>query len=97
LESAVFSCNQSLDGKELYPDVIEKAARLAFAICANHPFIDGNKRAAVTALLTVLRLNDVDITCTQKELAALGLGVANGSLGFEAVAQWVRSRITMRP
>jgi death-on-curing protein len=48
LESAVLSCHQTLGGEELYPGVIEKAARLAFGICANNPLVDGNKRAAVT-------------------------------------------------
>jgi death-on-curing protein len=96
LESAVFGCYQSFGGKELYPGVIEKAARLAFGICANHPFIDGNKRAAMTALLTVLRLNDIDISYTQKELAALGLGVASGSFGYEALVEWVRSHLALQ-
>jgi death-on-curing protein len=90
LESAVLNCYQTFDSEDLYPSVIEKAARLAFGICANHPFVDGNKRAAITALLTILRLNDVVISYTQKELVTLGLGVADGSLGYEAVVEWVR-------
>jgi death-on-curing protein len=97
LESAVMNCFQTFGGEELYPGIIEKAARLAFGICANHPFVDGNKRAAVTSLLTVLRLNDVSVSYTQKELAALGLGVANGSLDYEAVAEWVRSHLAALP
>ena len=44
LESAVFGCYQSYDGNDLYPSLIEKSARMAFVICKNHPFIDGNKR-----------------------------------------------------
>jgi death-on-curing protein len=91
LESAVLNCYQTFDGKELYPGIIEKAAWLAFGICANHPFVDGNKRVAVTSLLTILRLNDVAISYTQKELVALGLGIADRSLDYEAVAGWVRS------
>ena len=51
LESAVLGCYQSFGGEDLYPSVVEKAARMAFAICSNHPFIDGNKRSAITALL----------------------------------------------
>jgi prophage maintenance system killer protein len=31
------------NGEELYPGVIEKAARLAFGICANHPLGNGNR------------------------------------------------------
>ncbi|MDR2713461.1 MAG: Fic family protein [Clostridiales bacterium] len=33
---------------------------MAYAVCKNHPFIDGNKRAAVTSMLTMLRLNGVN-------------------------------------
>ncbi|MDR2132796.1 MAG: type II toxin-antitoxin system death-on-curing family toxin [Clostridiales Family XIII bacterium] len=97
LESAVMNCYQTFGGEELYPGVIEKAARLAFGICANHPFVDGNKRAAVTALLTILRINDIAISYTQKELVALGLGIADKSLDYEAVTEWVRSHLTAQP
>jgi death-on-curing protein len=90
LESSVLSCYQTFDGVELYPSVIEKAVWLAFSICCNHPFVDGNKRTAVTALLTILRLNDVHISYTQNELAALGLGVADSSLDYKAFLEWVR-------
>jgi death-on-curing protein len=94
LESAVLNCYQTFGGEELYPSVIEKAARLAFGICANHPFVDGNKRAAVTSLLMILRLNDITISYTQKELVALGLGVADRSLDYGAVAGWVCSHLS---
>jgi death-on-curing protein len=88
------NCYQTFGGEELYPGVIEKAARLAFGICANHPFVDGNKRAAVTSLLTILRLNDIAISYTRKELVALGLGVADRSFDYEAVTEWVRSHLS---
>jgi death-on-curing protein len=97
LESAVYSCYQTVGGEELYPGVIEKAARLAFGVCANHPFVDGNKRAAVTAMLTILRLNDIVVSYRQKELVTLGLGIADGTLGYETVAEWVRSHLAVQP
>jgi death-on-curing protein len=96
LESAVLNCYQTFGGEELYPGVIEKAERLAFGICANHPFVDGNKRAAVTSMLTILRLNDVAISYTQKELVALGLGIADRSLDYEAVFEWVRLHLSVQ-
>ena len=39
LESAVIGCYQSFDGVDLYPTVINKAARIAYTICKNHPSI----------------------------------------------------------
>ena len=56
LDSAVLGCDQSFDGTDLYPSIVEKAARTAYAVCKNHPFIDGNKRTAVTSMLVMLRL-----------------------------------------
>jgi len=90
LESAVLSCYQTFGGEELYPGVLQKAARLAFGVCANHPFIDGNKRTAVTSMLVILRLNNIAVSFSQKELIALGLAIADGSFNDEAVADWIR-------
>lgn len=42
---------------EYYKDVIEQAAALLESLWQNHPFIDGNKRAAVTATAALLRVN----------------------------------------
>ena len=89
LESAVMNCYQTFEGEELYPSVIEKAARMAFAICANHPFVDGNKRVAVTTLLVILRLNDIAAYYSQSELVMLVLGIADGSLDYYAVVEWL--------
>jgi len=92
LESAVLGCTQTFGGDELYPTIIEKASRLAFSVCKNHPFIDGNKRVAVTALLVILRMNDVAISFTQQELIFLGLGIADGSIGYDDIIEWVQRR-----
>ena len=89
LESAVLGCSQTFGGEDLYPTIVEKAARMAYAICKNHPFVDGNKRVTVTALLVILRMNDVPIQFTQQELIELGLGVADGSIDYDDIAAWV--------
>ena len=87
LESAVLGCYQSFGGIDLYPSVIEKAARMAFAICKNHPFIDGNKRVAVTSMLVILRMNDISLAYAQRELVMLGLGIADGGIDCDNVRQ----------
>ena len=91
LESAVVGCYQSFDDVDLYPTIIEKAARMAYALCSNHPFVDGNKRIAVTAMLVMLRLNGITPMFTQPELIALGLGIADGSLDYEYILAWIKS------
>jgi death-on-curing protein len=40
-----------------YADAIEEAAALFEGLSQNHPFIDGNKRTAITAAAVFLRLN----------------------------------------
>ncbi|WP_375578202.1 Fic family protein [Marivirga tractuosa] len=44
LNSALNRPYQTFDGKELYPEVIDKAAAILESIVKNHPFSDGYKR-----------------------------------------------------
>lgn len=46
LDSALAQPFQTFGGQELYATVAEKAARYAFGIISDHPFVDGNKRTA---------------------------------------------------
>ena len=56
LESALESPFQSYGGKELYPSIQAKAARLCYGPVKNHVMIDGNKRIGVHAMLVFLAL-----------------------------------------
>lgn len=49
LDSALNTPFQTFAGQDLYPTVLEKAARLGFGLIRNHPFIDGNKRIGTHA------------------------------------------------
>ena len=40
-----------------YVDLIEEAAALWESLSQNHPFVDGNKRVAVTTMAAFLRVN----------------------------------------
>ena len=95
LESAVFSISSGFGEIEVYPTVEEKAARIAFGIVNNHAFLDGNKRIGMLSMLMILRLNQVNIKYTQRELIALGLGVADGSIGYDEILNWVISHKIM--
>jgi death-on-curing protein len=57
LESAVAAPQASYSGRSVYADLPEIAAAYLYYLCRNHPFIDGNKRAALGACLVFLRLN----------------------------------------
>lgn len=95
LESAIFSISSGFGEIEVYPTVEEKAARIAFGIVNNHAFLDGNKRIGMLSMLMILRLNQVNIKYTQRELIALGLGVADGSIGYDEILNWVISHKIM--
>jgi death-on-curing protein len=60
LESAVAAPQASFGGESVYADVVEIAAAYLFYLCRNHPFIDGNKRAALGAGIVSLRLNGIE-------------------------------------
>lgn len=57
LESAVAAPQASMMGQPVFTDPIEIAAAYLFYICRNHPFVDGNKRAALAACLVFLQSN----------------------------------------
>ena len=62
LESAVAAPQASIGGRSPYSDLVEMAAAYLFYLCRNHPFIDGNKRAALGAYFVFLRLNGLELT-----------------------------------
>ena len=90
LESAIYSPNASFGDDEQYPTIQEKAARLAYSLTMNHAFNDGNKRIGMYAMLVTLDLNGIRLTYTQRELIELGLGVADGFVGYEAIFVWIK-------
>lgn len=91
LESAVWGINAGFDDVEQYPTIEEKAARLAFSLVNNHAFVDGNKRVGVLSLLMTLSLNKIRFNYSQSELIALGLSVADGSMEYNDILQWIRN------
>ena len=59
LNGIIESMNQSFNGKDLHPDVYEKAAILFEHIIRFHPFLDGNKRTAMFSLKLFLRYENI--------------------------------------
>ena len=85
LESAVDAPEAGFGGQESYPSVEAKAARLAFGLVRNHPFIDGNKRVGVLAMLITLEGNGIDMDVSDDDLIDLGLGLAEGRMETDEV------------
>lgn len=91
LESALESAYAGYGGTEFYPSKEEKGARLGYALISNHAFVDGNKRIGVYIMLTFLETNGIRMDYTDEELVKIGLGVADGSMDYEALLRWVRA------
>jgi death-on-curing protein len=76
------------------PDLFACAAAYAYGLARNHPFIDGNKRAAFLACGLFLRLNGFRLTATQPDATLTMLALAAGDLGEADFAAWLRRHIT---
>jgi death-on-curing protein len=91
LDSALAAPYSAFEGTEFYPGTEAKAARLAFGLVSNHPFVDGNKRVGVLAMLVLLGVNGVALAASDDELIALGLGLARGEIDTEGVFAWIEA------
>lgn len=80
----------TFDGKELYLDLLEKAASLGFSIIMNHPFVDGNKRTGHASTETFLFLNGIEINASVDEQEQIILGVASGVINREGFVEWLQ-------
>ena len=73
-------------------DICALAAIYLVAVASNHPFIDGNKRAAFLAAGLFLRLNGRRLVAEQADAARAVLAVAAGERDVGPVAAWIRAR-----
>jgi death-on-curing protein len=96
LESAVAAPQASFGGKSPYQDVPEVAAAYLFYLCRNHPFLDGNKRAALGACLVFLRLNAIEPKEDGPEWEQLTLDVASSQLDREQTTARLRKLLRAR-
>ena len=73
------------------PDLAALAAAYGFGIAKNHPFVDGNKRAAFLAVGLFLFLNGQRLAVTQADATVMVLALAAGEIDEAAFANWIRS------
>ena len=90
LESAVAAPQATFGGQSPYRDMAEVAAAYLFYLCKNHPFIDGNKRAALGACLVFLRLNRLEPKADGPEWEELTLAVAAGAMDRDETTRRLR-------
>lgn len=99
LESCLITPFQSFGGRKLYKGLIGKAAILFYLMIKNHPFQNGNKRIAMTALFVFLYKNKKWLKVDNQELYNFAKWIAesNPKLKQEAVAaieKFIKTYIT---
>jgi death on curing protein len=78
------------------PDAAALAASYASGLARNHPFLDGNRRAAFLAVGLSLARKGFRLQATQADATLTMLGLAAGDLSESAYAEWLRSHIAPR-
>jgi death-on-curing protein len=73
-----------------HEDIFEMAAAYLFHICANHPYVDGNKRTAAEAADVFLSVNGYDLEMPQEDFEALVLETAHSQLSKKQIAARLR-------
>lgn len=91
LESALEGAFAGFGDKEFYPTKEEKGARLGYTLISNHAFVDGNKRIGMYVMLTFMEVNGIRMDCTNEEVYETGMSVADGSMGYEELLEWIRN------
>lgn len=78
------------------PDAPALAAAYGYGLARNHPFVDGNKRAAFVAMELFLVLNGWELVADDAQCVITMLAVAAGHLSEEEFTQWVRQHARER-
>ena len=82
LESAIARQQTAIGSILKYSTPVENASTLLYGICNNHPFHNGNKRAALVSMLAHLAKNKLTLRNTsQNDLYNFMIGVASHTLG----------------
>jgi death-on-curing protein len=93
LASALAQPEATYEGLYLHSEVVEQAAAYGFHLAQNHPFLDGNKRIALAALLVFLEINGRSLRVEQESLYAVMMSVAEGRLSKPGLAGWIRDNL----
>ena len=92
MESAVARPQATFGQNDLYPDVWSKAAALMHSLIKNHPFVDGNKRTALTATAMFLELNDYTLAASNDAVLAFTMHVAVDRVELTEMAEWLKAQ-----
>lgn len=77
-------------------DIAALAAAYAYGIVQNHPFVDGNKRAAFIGIGLFLGLNGLQLTADQADATLTMLRLAAGETTEQELAAWIQEHVEPR-
>lgn len=80
-----------------HEDIFEMAAAYLFHLCANHPYVDGNKRTAAEAADVFLYVNGYDLGMSEEDFEVLALATAQSQLAKKQIAARLRDHSRPRP
>lgn len=89
--SAISRPQISFGGKDLYPNIFDKAAALVHSLILNHPFAEGNKRTALAATERFLNINGFAVIATQRQKVKFTLDIESKKLDLAAIGNWLKS------
>ena len=88
LGSAIYMAESSYEEKYLHETIPAMAAAYTFHICQNHPFVDGNKRVALSSALVFLDINGYEFNCGEEPLYNEIMSVARGETNKEKLVKF---------
>lgn len=90
LESAVFRCQTTFAGQDLYESLYDKAAALMHSLIMNHAFVDGNKRTGVVSTIVFLKLNKLDLKVTNRVLFQTAVAIEQEKWNIDKISFWLK-------
>ncbi len=70
--------------------ITDLAASYSYGLALNHPFIDGNKRVALTIAAIFLEINGYSLNVTEAETVITFEHLASGQLTEKQLASWFK-------
>jgi len=90
LLSAIGRPQATFAGDDLYEDLFSKTAAMMDSLVRNHPFVDGNKRTAITAAGIFLWMNGYQLRVDPLEMVRFSMACACSERTLEEMTDWFR-------
>ena len=71
------------------------AASYSYGLSTNHPFVDGNKRVALTVAAIFLKLNGYHLDASEAEAVVIFEKLAAGNLSEDDLATWFKDSFNL--